>query len=209
MFQYLRPPKSVIARIDPEKEHRYRTPFMRDRDRILYSKAFRRLSGKTQIFFTSFDDHARTRLTHTLEVAQIAKTIAGQLGLDQDLAEAIALGHDLGHTPFGHVGERVLNGIMNNCSSFVTLQDCCEMGFKHNLQSLRVAQELERKGEEAGLNLTNVTMFGLYAHTSADWRKKNPCEYGSVGWDGDIECSLPLIKTPCGNGQRLRAMSLT
>lgn len=91
-----------------------RSEFMRDRDRILYSKAFRRLSGKTQVFLSGIDDHQRTRLTHTLEVSQIARTIAYNLGLNIDLTEAIALGHDIGHTPFGHVGERTLHMIMSD-----------------------------------------------------------------------------------------------
>ena len=98
-----------------ENQHAFRTRFQRDRDRILYSKEFRRLSGKTQVFVAGFDDHVRTRLTHTLEVAQIANTILRQLGLNELLGEAIALGHDLGHTPFGHIGERTLNYILNGC----------------------------------------------------------------------------------------------
>ena len=109
-----------------------RTDFQRDRDRILHSKAFRRLKHKTQVFLSPMDDHYRTRMTHTLEVSQIARTISKGLNLNEDLTEAIALGHDLGHTPFGHCGESVLNGFL----------DC---GFQHNEQSVRVATILENK----------------------------------------------------------------
>lgn len=200
MFSHLRTPNSVIERKTRIKEHAYRTPFMRDRDRILYSKAFRRLSGKTQIFVTSYDDHARTRLTHSLEVAQIAKTIARKLHLDEDLAEAMALGHDLGHTPFGHVGERVLNSIMNHCFDFV--DELSLRGFKHNLQSLRVTQELEKGYEGRGLNLTLTTLFGLFAHTNADWEKYNPCKY-STAVGKEIHCNMPLVRTNCRNEQKL------
>jgi len=127
------------GRLREEKECDIRTRFQRDRDRILYSKAFRRLKHKTQVFLSPEGDHYRTRLTHTLEVSQIARTIAKSLRLNEDLTEAIALGHDLGHTPFGHAGERVLNEI-------------CPHGFKHNEQSLRVVDVLEK---DNGLNLTS------------------------------------------------------
>lgn len=126
-----------------------RTDFQRDRDRIIYSKTFRRLKHKTQVFLSPEGDHYRTRLTHTLEVAQIGRTIARCLRLNEDLTEAIALGHDLGHTPFGHTGERVLNEI-------------CPHGFKHNEQSLRVVDVLE-KGR--GLNLTWEVRDGILNHT--------------------------------------------
>ena len=125
--------------------------FERDRDRIIHSKAFRRLKHKTQVFISPMGDHYRTRLTHTLEVAQIARTIARSLCLNEDLTEAIALGHDLGHTPFGHMGERVLNEI-------------CPTGFKHNEQSLRVVDVLEGGG---GLNLTYEVRDGIVCHTGA------------------------------------------
>lgn len=137
-----------------EREERpceIRTEFQRDRDRIIHSKAFRRLKHKTQVFLTPEGDHYRTRLTHTLEVAQIARTIARALDLNEDLTEAIALGHDLGHTPFGHAGERVLN-------------EECEHGFHHNEQSLRVVDVLERVG---GLNLTYEVRDGILCHTGA------------------------------------------
>jgi dGTPase len=123
-----------------------RTEFQRDRDRILHSKAFRRLKHKTQVFFSPYDDHFRTRMTHTLEVSQIARTISRALDLNEDLTEAIALGHDLGHTPFGHSGERVLNQLMPN-------------GYKHNEQSVRVVEFIEN------LNLTEETLDGILNHS--------------------------------------------
>lgn len=126
-----------------------RTEFQRDRDRIIYSKAFRRLKNKTQVFFSPEGDHYMTRLTHTLDVAQIARSIARCLSLNEDLAEAVALGHDLGHTPFGHSGERVLNRLNPK-------------GFEHNAQSLRVVEKLENDGE--GLNLTYEVRDGIVEH---------------------------------------------
>ncbi|MCL4424914.1 MAG: deoxyguanosinetriphosphate triphosphohydrolase [Firmicutes bacterium] len=130
-----------------------RTSFQRDRDRIVHSKAFRRLQGKTQVFIIPTGDHYRNRLTHTLEVAQIARTIAKALRLNDDLTEAIALGHDLGHTPFGHAGERVLN-------------ELCSGGFRHNEQSLRVVEVLE---QGTGLNLTWEVRDGILNHTGPIW----------------------------------------
>lgn len=123
-----------------------RTEFQRDRDRILHSKAFRRLKHKTQVFFAPNNDHYRTRMTHTLEVTQVARTMARALRLNEDLTEAIALGHDLGHTPFGHSGESVLNKLMTN-------------GFRHNEQSARVAEHLEN------LNLCRETLSGILTHS--------------------------------------------
>lgn len=128
-----------------------RTDFIRDRDRILHCKSFRRLKHKTQVFLSPVGDHYRTRLTHTLEVAQIARTIARGLRLNEDLTEAIALGHDLGHTPFGHSGEKVLNELVPG-------------GFEHNEQSLRVVEKLENEGK--GLNLTFEVRDGILNHTS-------------------------------------------
>lgn len=125
-----------------------RTDFQRDRDRILYSGAFRRLKHKTQVFFSPDDDNYRTRMTHTLEVSQVSRTIAKALRLNEDLTEAIALGHDIGHTPFGHSGEAVLNEIM-------------EGGYRHNKQSVRVAEIIEN------LNLTKETLNGIYCHSYA------------------------------------------
>ncbi|TYQ15566.1 UNVERIFIED_CONTAM: dGTPase [Acetivibrio alkalicellulosi] len=132
-----------------EKECDIRTCFQRDKDRIIYSKAFRRLKHKTQVFISPEGDHYRTRLTHTLEVSQIARTIARSLRLNEDLTEAISLGHDLGHTPFGHAGENVLN-------------ELCSFGFKHNEQSLRVVDVLEK---DKGLNLTWEVRDGIKNHT--------------------------------------------
>ncbi|MBP3327102.1 MAG: deoxyguanosinetriphosphate triphosphohydrolase [Coprococcus sp.] len=129
-----------------------RTVYQRDRDRILHCKAFRRLKHKTQVFLSPGDDHYRTRLTHTLEVSQIARTIARSLRLNEDLTEAIALGHDLGHTPFGHAGERALSA-------------CAKKPFRHNEQSVRIVEKLEDKG--AGLNLTWEVRDGILNHKSA------------------------------------------
>lgn len=138
------------GRAVPECECTIRTCFARDRDRIIHSNAFRRLKFKTQVFLLPEDDHFRTRLTHTLEVAQIARTIARAMRLNEDLAEAAALGHDLGHTPFGHTGEKALNEI-------------CPVGFKHNEQSLRVTDIIEKNG--MGLNLTAEVRDGIVCHT--------------------------------------------
>ena len=129
-----------------------RTEFQRDRDRIIHSKAFRRLMHKTQVFLAPEGDHFRTRLTHTIEVSQIARTIARALNLNEDLTEAIALGHDLGHTPFGHNGEDVLNSIHPG-------------GFEHNVQSLRVADVLESTASRKGMNLTAEVRDGIVNHT--------------------------------------------
>jgi dGTPase len=127
-----------------------RTEYQQDRDRIIHSKSFRRLKRKTQMFISPEGDHYRTRLTHTLEVSQVARTIARALRLNEDLTEAIALGHDLGHTPFGHTGEQALSEI-------------CPLGFKHFKQSLRVVEKLE--GEGQGLNLTEAVRDGIVKHT--------------------------------------------
>ena len=132
-----------------EKECDLRPVFQRDRDRILHSKSFRRLKQKTQVFLLPKGDHYRTRLTHTLEVSQNARTIAKALRLNEDLVEAISLGHDLGHTPFGHAGERALN-------------EMCPMGFRHNEQSVRVVECLEKDGK--GLNLTKEVLDGILTH---------------------------------------------
>ena len=129
-----------------------RTEYQRDRDRILHSKAFRRLKQKTQVFLIPEGDHYRTRMTHTLEVSQISRTIAKALRLNEDLADAIALGHDLGHTPFGHAGERALNAV-------------CPGGFTHAAQSLRVVEVLEKNGE--GLNLTREVRDGILNHRTS------------------------------------------
>jgi dGTPase len=139
-----------------EPDSPVRTPFQRDRDRIVHSKAFRRLKHKTQVFVAPEGDHYRTRLTHTLEACGIARTVARALGLNEDLTEAIGLGHDLGHPPFGHAGEEALNA---------ALQERCGVGFKHNEHSLRVVVVLERDGR--GLNLTEQVRDGILNHTGS------------------------------------------
>ena len=141
--------KDTKGRSREEQPCEMRTDFQRDRDRIIYCKAFRRLKNKTQVFFSPEGDHYITRLTHTLDVAQIARSLARALALNEDLAEATALGHDLGHTPFGHSGERILN----------KLAPC---GFKHNVQSVRVVDVLEKDG--MGLNLTWEVRDGILNH---------------------------------------------
>ena len=138
------------GRMVPEEPCDIRTAFQRDRDRIIHAKSFRRLKHKTQVFLSPTGDHYRTRLTHTLEVAQIARTVARALRLNEVLTEAIALGHDLGHTPFGHSGEAVLNEIFPD-------------GFSHHAQSLRVVDVLERDGR--GLNLTAEVRDGILMHS--------------------------------------------
>jgi dGTPase len=140
------------GRLVAEPEDTYRTAFQRDRDRILHAKAFRRLKRKTQVFLAPEGDHYRTRLTHTLEVSQIARTVARALFLNEDLVEAISLGHDLGHTPFGHAGETVLN-------------ERYAPGFKHYEQSLRVVDCLEKRPQAMGLNLTAETREGILNHS--------------------------------------------
>jgi dGTPase len=140
------------GRVHEEESHKFRTAFQRDRDRIVHSRSFRRLEYKTQVFLNGAGDHYRTRMTHSMEVSCIARTIARALGLNEDLTEAIALAHDLGHPPFGHLGEATLNGLMASHG-----------GFKHNAQSLRVVEELELKYPEFnGLNLSWEVREGLH-----------------------------------------------
>ena len=141
--------ENTKGRLRPLPDCFFRTAFQRDRDKIIYSNSFKRLKNKTQVFFSPEGDHYITRLTHTFDVSQIARSITRALGLNEDLAEAIALGHDLGHTPFGHVGEKVLNKLSPH-------------GFKHNEQSLRVVDVLEREGK--GLNLTLEVRDGILQH---------------------------------------------
>ncbi len=151
------------ARVVPEPEHPYRTAFQRDRDRIVHSRAFRRLEYKTQVFVHHEGDHYRNRLTHTLEGSQIARTIARALRLNEELAEAIVLAHDLGHTPFGHAGERVLDELLRGSG-----------GFDHNRQSLRVVDLLEERYPGfRGLNLTYETREGILKH-GCDWEHPVP-----------------------------------
>lgn len=143
--------KNSKGRVFPCQKDDIRTDFQRDRDKIIHSNAFRRLKQKTQVFLIPSGDHYRTRLTHTLEVSQIARTISKALRLNEDLTEAIALGHDLGHTPFGHAGERMLN-------------ELCPDGFKHYTQGLRVVDFIEKDGK--GLNLTYEVRDGILKHTN-------------------------------------------
>ncbi|HUG61961.1 MAG TPA: deoxyguanosinetriphosphate triphosphohydrolase [Methylomirabilota bacterium] len=151
---YAADPAASRGRVKPEPASRTRTPFQRDRDRIIHSTAFRRLKHKTQVFVYHEGDHFRTRLTHTIEVAQIARALARALRLDEDLAEALALAHDLGHTPFGHTGEESLDACLAD-----------DGGFDHNAQSLRIVTLLERRyAEFDGLNLCWETLEGLVKH---------------------------------------------
>src|SRR3954471_19875009 len=147
-------------RHEPEPDSPVRTPFQRDRDRIAHSKAFRRLKHKTQVFIAPEGDHYRTRLTHTLETCFIARTVARALALNEDLTEAIGLGHDLGHPPFGHIGEEVLDAC---------LRERYNLTFRHNHHSLRIVEVLERDG--AGLNLTDEVRDGILRHT---WSEPEP-----------------------------------
>ena len=140
----------------PEPPHPYRNPFQRDRDRVIHARAFRRLENKTQVFTRRYSDHFRTRLTHTMEVAQISRTIAGALNLNVDLTEALALVHDIGHPPFGHAGERILDLLMRERGEF----------FDHNLQALQTVEEIElRYVEFRGLNLTFEVREGIIKHS--------------------------------------------
>lgn len=162
------------GRLSPEEPCPMRSSFQRDRDRIIYCKAFRRLKHKTQVFISPLGDHYVTRLTHTLEVAQVARSIARALNLNEDLAEAISLGHDLGHTPFGHVGEDVLNRLYSG-------------GFRHNEQSLRVVDILEDNGN--GLNLTWEVREGILHHS------KGKADVLGPGWGeaGTVEAEVCKI----------------
>lgn len=197
-------PDSLISRYHEEGDvlPQYRTQFMRDRDRLMYATAFRRLSGKTQIYTVGIDDHKKNRLTHTLEVSQIARTIAIALGFNTELAEAIALAHDFGHTPFGHAGERMLHDILIPDSIYIAnspfykrsiteIRNRFErekpskigsleyiFGFKHNLQSVRVTALLEdsyrnQKSENIGLNLTNFTLYGMMIHSALKYNAED------------------------------------
>jgi dGTPase len=149
---YAQSSATTRGRAHPEDQHRFRLDFQRDRDRIVHSRSFRRLEYKTQVFLNGTGDHYRTRMTHTIEVSCIARTLARALGLNEDLAEAIALAHDLGHPPFGHLGEETLHKLMAHHG-----------GFRHNAQSLRVVQELELKYPVFnGLNLTWEVLEGLH-----------------------------------------------
>ncbi|MBF8304813.1 MAG: Deoxyguanosinetriphosphate triphosphohydrolase, partial [Acidobacteria bacterium] len=151
----LRPEQSRGRRF-PEPAHRYRSDYQRDRDRIVHSRAFRRLENKTQVFTTRFSDHFRNRLTHTLEVAQISRTVAGLMGLNGDLVEALALVHDIGHPPFGHSGERCLDQLMRSFGD----------RFDHNLHALRIVESFEQRyAGFPGLNLTFEVREGIVKHS--------------------------------------------
>ncbi|MDR7857132.1 deoxyguanosinetriphosphate triphosphohydrolase [Tissierella sp.] len=154
LSQYAKLSKDSQGRKDFEEKCTIRTDFQRDRDRIIHSKSFRRLKHKTQVFIAPEGDHFRTRLTHTLEVSQIGRTIGRSLQLNEDLIEAISLGHDLGHTPFGHTGERVLNQLHPK-------------GFRHNEQSVRIVDFLEHKDNKIGLNLTYEVRDGIRNHSGS------------------------------------------
>lgn len=175
---YLKPyamhASSSKGRIYPEREHEFRTAFQRDHDRIVHSAAFRRLEYKTQVFLNDMGDHYRTRLTHSLEVAGLARTTARALGLNEDLVETVALAHDLGHTPFGHAGERVLNRLMKEHG-----------GFEHNNQTLRILTFLEKRSPDFnGLNLTYETRESVIKHSP----------HAKVGSDYQTEAS-PLLES--------------
>ncbi len=160
-----------LDRADPD----IRMAFQRDRDRVLHARAFRRLKHKTQVFVPHVADHARTRLTHTLEVGQLGRTVARALALNEDLVEAVALAHDLGHTAFGHIGEAVLDEILQGACAEVPLPPAVvsEVGrFKHNYQSLRVVDVLERRYDHPGLDLTDQVREGILKHTS--WKVRFP-----------------------------------
>lgn len=169
--KYLRPYAALNrqwqdSRRYPEAPHRYRTAFQRDRDRIIHSRAFRRLKHKRQVFVVTVGDHYRTRITHTMEVSQLSRTIGKALGLNEELVEAISLGHDLGHTPFGHVGELILNKILNGSDLLDGLLPGINAGgFKHNIQSIRVIDHLETRYDWPGLNLTMPVREGILKHT--------------------------------------------
>src|SRR5215468_6807345 len=140
----------------PEPAHPYRNPFQRDRDRIVHSRAFRRLEAKTQVFTPGLSDHFRTRLTHTIEVAQISRTLAGVLQLDEDLTEALALAHDIGHPPFAHAGEAALDEQMRGFGE----------GFEHNLHALRIVERFEQRyARFPGLNLSFEVREGIVKHS--------------------------------------------
>jgi len=157
--------ENSLGRRYPEAQHRYRSLYARDRDRIIHSRAFRRLEAKTQVFTTRFSDHFRNRLTHTLEVSQIARTVAGALGLNVELVEALALVHDIGHPPFGHAGEKKLNDLMQAHGAY----------FNHNLHALRIVEQFEQRYLDfPGLNLTFEVREGIIKHSHDYSAKEYP-----------------------------------
>src|ERR1700730_15395274 len=147
---------ALAARVHRETEHAYRSPFQRDRDRVIHARAFRRLAGKTQVFTRRASDHFRSRLTHTIEVSHIARTVALALGLNEDLAETLALVHDIGHPPFGHAGERALDQCLRRHGR----------SFDHNLHALRIVEYFEvRYAAHRGLNITFEVREGIIKHS--------------------------------------------
>ncbi len=166
------------GRLFTENESEFRTAFQKDRDRVIHTSAFRRLEYKTQVFVNTEGDHYRTRLTHTLEVAQVAKSIARALGVNEDLAETVALAHDLGHPPFGHAGERILNELMQESG-----------GFDHNKQSFRIVTKLEKRYENwEGLNLSWETLEGMVKHeTESDMSNLKDFE---PTWKASLEAQI-------------------
>jgi len=193
--------KTSRGRAFPEKPHPYRSNFERDRDRIIHCSAFRRLEGKAQVFTPGLDDYYRTRLTHSIEVAQIGRTIAKELGLNESLTEAICLAHDLGHSPFGHAGERVLDDLMASSG-----------GFEHNRQSLRIVDLLEHPYPGfMGLNLMYETRLGLARHQSpydktqnGTFREKNCSLEGQIA---DIADRIAYNCHDLEDGMRARLIS--
>lgn len=171
-------PDQAEKRLRAEEPCPFRSPFQRDRDRIIHSKAFRRLAYKTQVFINPAGDHYRTRLTHTLEVCQIARTLAKAMNLNEELTEAVALGHDLGHTPFGHSGERVLNRLHSQ-------------GFQHQAQSLRVVDHLAKDG--AGLNLTLAVRDGILKHSKGRGPIFDQSPDGPVTLEGQLVRASDII----------------
>src|SRR5271166_2339584 len=160
-----------------EPQHPYRTDFQRDRDRIIHARAFRRLEAKTQVFTRRYSDHFRDRLTHTLEVTQISRTIAGALALNTDLAEALALVHDLGHPPFGHAGEKALNSAMRQHG----------LAFDHNLHALRIVEDFEQRyAAFPGLNLTFEVREGIIKHSHDLVPGRQP----------ELDAYLPALRPP-------------
>lgn len=192
----------AMPRVVEDLPHPYRTAFQRDRDRVVHARAFRRLEYKTQVFVHAEGDHYRNRLTHTLEAAQIARTIARALRLNEDLAEAIALAHDLGHTPFGHAGERVLASLLEDHG-----------GFDHNRQSLRVVDWIERRSPDyRGLNLTGDTRAGMLKH-GAGWPHPVPlpellAQVSLEGQVADLADEIAYVNHDLDDGLREGVLSI-
>lgn len=181
------------SRLVHEKNHSYRTAFQRDRDRIIHSRAFRRLKHKRQVFLTTYGDHYRTRLTHTVEVAQLSRTIARTLGLNEDLVEAISLGHDLGHTPFGHTGEVVLHNILCGRDNLDGVNAGENIGgFKHNYQSLRIIDVNEARYDFQGLNLTSAVREGILKHTGLRRDEINYPNFQKEGLNYELDDATTL-----------------